>query len=1141
MSRHRPPAHSLRPGRPGRPGRARRRPLVDRLYALLSLLVILILLAGLPAALIALRGNPLPDNPLDLGMLLERLTAPDDGSLFLAALTWLGWLAWASFALSVMVETAAQMRGFPSPHLPALGPQQRVASVLVATAALLFTAPLLQTPAAAASAGPSAAPATAISTSRDTAEALPSATASAPGPSTQVVPPAPALAEAPASAWYTVQPGDSLWRIAKTRLGDGARYDEIAQLNYGRQQSDGRALPADHWLEPGWTLLLPPDATVEPVAPDAAGHADATDPIQASGHAQPPRTVVVEPGDTLWQIAQDTLGDGDSYPQIAAASTQLQPDGDRLSDPNLIRPGWQLTVPGQPGVPAGANTAQPGAASEPVSAGDDPRGTDSRDAATPDSASAPRAVRPDAGPAPTPATATATDISRADAAQSAAPATDVDADEEPDNVRTAAGIGAVLAAGVLALLAGRRARQQRRRRPGQRIAMPGPALAATELELRRVEDPDAQVRIDQAIRTLSLLLAEAAGVLPRLRLARLSDGQLELYLDEPAVLPAPFTATGDPTVWTLLPDAPLPSAAELAAVPAPYPSLVTLGHDLDGAHILVDLEHCGSLAVTGDPMTTTAVLAALATQLATSAWADDLQVTLVDCLPQLPEVLGTGRLRHVTDTDALLRALESRSAAVRASLASAGVPDLQHARTATTAGQANADSWTPEIVLLAQPLPVADRERLRALLHDLPQVGLAAVTADEALLGGWTLALDTCDSGTNGVAALHPVGLSLRPQQLTDNELGRLLDLLAVTDMPGRPATDVPDAELVADEPTLADLGAQLVQPGTEQPGLPVMNAQSYPTPPARDLDSDMAGAGEAQQRGVQELQHDDPHTIAGDTAMLGKTDGEPASPIAPDPEEAHGDTDPLPPPLVQLLGPVELVHPRGAVERSKQRQLTEIAAYLALHPGRDHHHLSEAIWPGARTLDNTRNTAMSKLRKWLGSTADGQDYVPRVLGDGYRLHPAVRSDWDLFRQLLPDGPAAADTSALAAALELVQGRPLAGTNPRRYAWAEPDRQDMISTIVDAAHELARRALLDGNAPLARHAAAAGLQADPGAELLWRDALRAEWLAGDITGLTTTADRLSALTDELGDDLEPETIELLDELLNHRTRQAAAP
>ena len=217
-------------------------------------------------------------------------------------------------------------------------------------------------------------------------------------------------------------------------------------------------------------------------------------------------------------------------------------------------------------------------------------------------------------------------------------------------------------------------------------------------------------------------------------------------------------------------------------------------------------------------------------------------------------------------------------------------------------------------------------------------------------------------------------------------------------------------------------------------------------------------------------------------------------------PQPLHPAAGELAAPMIQVLGPVELLQPRGTIERSKRRQLTEIAAYLALHPGLDHAHLNEAIWPGAAAVDNTRNTALSKLRKWMGTDDDGVDYVPRVLEDGYRLHPDVRTDWHVWLALLPHGPLPATTEALTSALELVKGKPLAGTNPRRYAWAERHRQEMISAIVDAAHELARRALLDGDATLARSAAAVGLQVDPGAELLWRDALRAEWLAGDLDG-----------------------------------------
>ena len=1119
MSRHRPP---------GPPSRGRR-PLADRLYGLLSLLIILLILVGIPAALVALRGNPLPDGAPDPGVLLDRLVAPDDGSLFLAALTWLGWLAWASFALSVAVEASAQARGLPSPKLPALGPQQRVAGVLVAAAALLFTAPLLHAPAAAASAATASGAST--RTSSTLPESLPSRATDIAVPAAGVAP-APVAEQASGSVAYTVRPGDSLWRIAETLLGDGARYGEIAELNYGRRQSDGRALTADHWLAPGWTLTLP---------------AGAAAPATPAGPEQPAGTVVVEPGDTLWQIAQETLGDGGRYNEIAAASTQVQPDGTRLRDPDLIRPGWELTVPAPPNPPAASHlTSAPPPAAIPLAAPTtSPQHTRTQDGPP----TAPARVLPDAVQAQPPASSPVT--RRADSGHAAAPAEEAARDDEPVEVRTAAGIGAVLAAGLLALLATRRVRQQRRRRSGQRIAMPDPGLAPAELELRLVEDPDGRLRTGQALRTLSVLLAETGAALPALRLARLSFGALELYLAEPAVLPAPFAATGDPTVWTLPAEAPLLTPTELTAVPAPYPSLVTLGHDLDGAHVLVDLEHCGSLAVTGDQTASTAVLAALATELATSVWADDLQVTLVGCLPELPDALGTGRLRHVTGLDELLRALEHRSAAVRASLICAGVPDLQHARTAV--GQRHTDNWTPEILLLTQPLAPADRERLHALLHDLPQVGLAAVTTGDSPLGEWALNLDTFDSETDNVAVLAPVGLSLRPQRLTTSDLSQLLDLLAVADLPARPAEHGTGADLVADEPALADLGSQLPHHDTDHVVLGGMDAQASSSTRPHDHDHDHdRGRGPAKvdvyqrRRPLSEArppEHIDQRKFTAGTSHSGGASEEVADTSRPDlPEEPTGAPDQLlPPPLVQLLGPVELLHPRGTVERSKRRQLTEIAAYLSLHPGRDHTHLSEAIWPGARTLDNTRNTAMSKLRKWLGTNSDGEDYVPRVLDDGYRLHPDVRSDWNLWQELLPDGPAAADTRALAAALELVHGRPFAGTNPRRYAWAERDRQDMISAIVDAAHELARRALLEGNAPMARHAAAAGLQTDPGAELLWRDALRAEWLAGDLSGLTATADRLSALADELGDDLEPETIELLDELLNRRSRQAAAP
>jgi DNA-binding SARP family transcriptional activator/LysM repeat protein len=1080
----------------------RRRSLLDRLWGLLALLILLTLIVVIPAALIALRGNPLPDPGLNPGAVFRALTSPDDGSLFLAALTWLAWAGWASFALSVLVEVPAHVRGLPSPRLPALGLQQRAASSLLAGAALLFTLPTLSFPGLATQARPAAAVSTTYNTE---GTATPAGTPTLSGATV-------ALGESAqmTRATYTVRPGDSLWQIAQDQLGDGARYPEIARLNYGVHQRDGRTLTSDHWLRPGWTLTLPPNATAPPTG--------------VTG----PAVVVVEPGDTLWDIAQDTLGDGSRYAEIAAASTGQQADGHWLTDPNLIRPGWHLTGPS---TPAAAATASEPLAREGVD--HPPAGAPAVTAPPIVLPSAPaRAVAPDRTDAAPAATSSRTSSTHTpDQTGQNVPrqhSDDVAADDAV--VRTAAGIGALLAAGLLVLLGAKRTRQQRRRRPGQRIAMPPPDLTSAELALRQVEDPTGLGRVDEAVRTLSLLLGQDGRVLPSLRMVRLTAQQIELYLAEPAVLPTPFTGTGDPTIWALDADATLPSSSQLNAGPAPYPSLVTIGHDLDDAHILLDLEHVGALTMDGDPASCVAIMAALAAELATSNWADDLQITVIGCLPTLPAALGDSRVRYVQTLEELLPALEHRTADVRAALTTNEFRDLHHARTANASQHLHGNAWTPEILLLNGTVAPDARARLAAVLHDLPLVGIAAITTGCGSLGEWTLDLNGATSGQEALAELTPIGLALRPQRLAAADLDQLIALFAIADLPAvtPPAREAAPAVTGPDEPTLTDLGSHLedvVVPATSGPetvvGMPGNTDDTIRTRPvAIDMDDRPPGTPEV-------------HEISPLRAVPALASGTDKAPDGDAPAE------PLPP-MVQILGPVEILQPRGAVEPSKRRQLTEIAAYLALHPGSDHHGLSEAIWPGARAVDNTRHTALSKLRKWLGTSGVGIEYVPRVVENGYRLHPDVRTDWQLWQALLPDGPGPAGTDALAAALDLVKGKPFAGTNPRRYAWAERDRQDMISAIVDVAHELARRALLDANATLARSAAAAGLQADPGAELLWRDALKAEWLAGDRQGLVSTADRLSALAEEIGDDLEPETIELLEKLLRRPARQVGA-
>jgi len=67
-------------------------------------------------------------------------------------------------------------------------------------------------------------------------------------------------------------------------------------------------------------------------------------------------TYTIQPGDTLWGIAQSFLGDGNRYWDLVEANKGKYPS--IAKNPNLIFPGWQLTIPG------GAGQQNPGGSSQ---------------------------------------------------------------------------------------------------------------------------------------------------------------------------------------------------------------------------------------------------------------------------------------------------------------------------------------------------------------------------------------------------------------------------------------------------------------------------------------------------------------------------------------------------------------------------------------------------------------------------------------------------------------------------------------------------------------------------------------------------------------------------------------------------------
>lgn len=109
-------------------------------------------------------------------------------------------------------------------------------------------------------------------------------------------------------------------------------------------------------------------------------------PEEAASEARHVEYTVVE-GDTLWDIAAAHMGDSLKWPRIYKLNKgRIQPDGGRLTDPDLIRPGWRLALPvagettPSPALPAAPAPAVPDTPETPTDGGDHDQHPAHRDA-----------------------------------------------------------------------------------------------------------------------------------------------------------------------------------------------------------------------------------------------------------------------------------------------------------------------------------------------------------------------------------------------------------------------------------------------------------------------------------------------------------------------------------------------------------------------------------------------------------------------------------------------------------------------------------------------------------------------------------------------------------------------------------------
>ena len=339
--------------------------MTQRLRHVATGLAALVALAGLlgaiPWALWHFVGWPLPHHvpsAAEVGRALEHRGIP--AQALVDALAVVVWLAWASLAASVAAELAAGLAGHRARRLPVAGVFQPLAGRLVAA---IVVAGLALAP------RPGPHPATTSLTAglpaaRRPVPALVLADANAvlPASSTQPSGEQPTVAGASAPRTYLVRRGDTLWGIAERELGDPLRWSQIYQLNEGRPQPGGTALTDPHWIDPGWTLLLPaatpptpgpqppgpPPTPAPPPIPPAATAPTTTTP-HTPAQASPTRhaSVAEEPEPPApVPLASGGVVAGSFAAGVLSAVAARRLRRRRAYRPAPPRPGLRLVTPG---------------------------------------------------------------------------------------------------------------------------------------------------------------------------------------------------------------------------------------------------------------------------------------------------------------------------------------------------------------------------------------------------------------------------------------------------------------------------------------------------------------------------------------------------------------------------------------------------------------------------------------------------------------------------------------------------------------------------------------------------------------------------------------------------------------------------
>ena len=957
---------------------------------------LLVLLTGVPTALVTVIGWPLPRALPRIETVLAALRygqiAP---TTLLQALAVVLWLTWAAIAIGIALEVTAVLRGTVARVLPGLGPLQHLAARLVATVMLVSSVVTR-----AAADAPPASPVT-----------WPPIEADA-GHDGRTVPNAAPSEQRAVGGWWTVQRHDSLWTIAERTLGDGHRWREIATRNVGRPQPDGgRLRRGDTLIRPGWRLELPPDAQVP------------------SG----PARVTVAAGDDLWSIAEQRLDDGGRWREIYAHNRgRLQPGGGRLDDPDVIRPGWILDLPTTPRAaldrdagrgPTRTHRRDDDTDARPRHEAGQTRGdtaSDPYDVDATDPSADPGNER-SAAPVPTPATpstmapAAGTRVTgrgdrgmkppappqRPRLAPTRFESAAVDRSDPGDLARLAT---AVVAAGLVGLLAHRRRHWLRRRAAGTAPTPVDPEAAELERWLRSMADHDLTHRTDHVLCVLTEHFA-AHGVTPEVRAVELGEDvvlHLGTVTDD---VPPSVTSIDGGRRWIVGAELEMTSAERDHRYVA---ALISCGRLASGSLLQLDPMAVGGIGVSGPDDVVADAMTSWTTELASTGAARGVDLVVVGRHHPLVERLA------------------------RVSIAAGAAAAAERVRRLLDTGE-RADTG---IVVLCGAGVAADDAAVLVDIATHPQVGLVVAGRQDTAA--------VVELAGDGVHVL-PDDLWLdAPEWLTPDDWDRFGDLLQQTDRAH---------------------GVASVPPALRR------------TPAVDDVELEAA--------------------------------------IEP-PGSAH---------LVGVLGPLTINDRPPEIDDDTSELLT----WLAIHrTGADAAVLHDLLRPG-RVPDGP---AIDHTVAHLDAVLDTSEPAVVRTDDGrFELRDTVTTDLahcDTLLRGLDRHPPPVQARRMYAVLELVRGEPFTDCG----AWAHADGTALrtAGTIIDIAHRLAMQSLTIGDVERATWAVDRGLLAAPMNELLHRDRMRIADMAGDAAAVDACMHRLRLSVEADGGWLTPETEALYREL-----------